>query len=65
MKAGGADGLIVSDTPPNTTNSRTIANLASQFRLPAIYPYREYTVMAVCLPTPSNSRKRTVSRRVR
>jgi len=44
MKAGGADGLIVSDTPPNTTNSRMIATLASQFRLPAIYPYREYTV---------------------
>jgi len=44
MKAGGADGLIVSDTPPNTTNSRTIATLANQFGLPAIYPYREYTV---------------------
>jgi putative ABC transport system substrate-binding protein len=44
IKASGADGLIVSDTPPNTTNSRTIATLASHFRLPAIYPYREYTV---------------------
>ena len=44
MKAGGADGLIVSDTPPNTTNSRTIATLANQFGLPAIYPYGEYTV---------------------
>jgi len=43
MQAGGADGLIVSDTPPNTTNSRAIATLASRFRLPAIYPYREYT----------------------
>jgi putative ABC transport system substrate-binding protein len=44
MKTGGADGLIVSDRPPNTTNSRTIATLAGHFRLPGIYPYREYTM---------------------
>jgi len=44
MKADGADGLIVSDTPANTTNSRTIVKLASQFKLPAVYPYREFAV---------------------
>jgi putative ABC transport system substrate-binding protein len=44
MKAGGADGLIVSDTPGNTTCSRAIATLANQFKLPAVYPYREFVV---------------------
>ena len=44
MRAGGADGLIVSDSPVNTTNSRTIAGLASAFKLPAVYPYREFVV---------------------
>lgn len=44
MKAAGADGLIVSDTPGNTTNSRNIAGLANQFKLPTVYPYREFAV---------------------
>jgi putative tryptophan/tyrosine transport system substrate-binding protein len=44
MKAAGGDGLIVSDAPVNTTNSRTIAALANQFRLPTVYPYREFVV---------------------
>jgi putative tryptophan/tyrosine transport system substrate-binding protein len=44
MQAGGADSVVVSDTPANTTNSGAIAALANRFKLPAIYPYRESVV---------------------
>ena len=44
MKARGADGLVVSVTSENLTYRRVIVKLANQFKLPAVYPYRDYIV---------------------
>jgi putative ABC transport system substrate-binding protein len=37
-------GLVVTPDPFNSTNFRSIAALAAKYRLPAIYPYRFFTV---------------------
>ena len=37
----GAEALVVSDMPYNLANHRLIVQLASEGRLPAIYPWRE------------------------
>lgn len=44
IKASGADGLLVDPSVENITHRAIIAALASQHRLPAIYPLREYIV---------------------
>jgi hypothetical protein len=36
----GAEALVISDLPYNFTNRRLIVQLASERRLPAIYPWR-------------------------
>jgi putative ABC transport system substrate-binding protein len=38
----GAEALVVTDSPENFPNRRLISALASNSRLPAIYPYAEY-----------------------
>jgi putative ABC transport system substrate-binding protein len=42
MEKEGVDGLIVSETPELSAYRELIADLAARFRIPAIYPYREY-----------------------
>jgi len=42
MEKNGVDGLIVSETPDLSAYAELIADLAARFRIPAIYPYREY-----------------------
>jgi putative tryptophan/tyrosine transport system substrate-binding protein len=42
MEKNGVDGLIVSETPDLSAYRELIADLAARFRIPAIYPYREY-----------------------
>jgi ABC-type uncharacterized transport system substrate-binding protein len=37
-----ADALVVSEVAENLSNRRTIVELTTQYRLPAIYPYREF-----------------------
>jgi ABC-type uncharacterized transport system substrate-binding protein len=38
MVRAGADGLVIGDQAENSTNERTIVELAAKARLPAIYP---------------------------
>jgi putative ABC transport system substrate-binding protein len=42
MEKEGVDGLIVSEIPELRAYPELIADLAARFRIPAIYPYREY-----------------------
>jgi putative ABC transport system substrate-binding protein len=42
METERVDGLIVGDAPDLETNSQVIVSLAAKYRLPTIYPYREY-----------------------
>ena len=42
MEKEGVDGLIVSDTNEFITYMQLIADLAARFRVPAIYPFREF-----------------------
>ena len=42
MEKEGVDGLIVIDTPDLLAYRQLIADLAARFRIPAIYPYREF-----------------------
>ena len=42
MEKEGVDGLIVSDTAELLAYRQLIADLAARFRVPAIYPYREF-----------------------
>jgi putative ABC transport system substrate-binding protein len=43
IKQQGADALLVSDQPENFTNRHLIVELAQQARLPALYPYHDFT----------------------
>ena len=42
MLAEKVDGLLVGDAPEQVTDRQVIVNLAEKYRLPTIYPYREY-----------------------
>jgi putative ABC transport system substrate-binding protein len=42
MEKEGVDGLIVGDNPELLAHGQLIAELAARFRVPAIYPYREF-----------------------
>jgi ABC-type uncharacterized transport system substrate-binding protein len=42
MEKEGVDGLIVIDTPDLLAYRQLIVDLAARFRVPAIYPYREF-----------------------
>jgi putative ABC transport system substrate-binding protein len=42
LREEGADSLVVSEVSENLANRRTIIELATQYRLPAIYLYREF-----------------------
>ena len=42
MEKEGVDGLIVSEIPELRAYPELIADLAARFRVPAIYPYREF-----------------------
>ena len=42
MEREGVDGLIVSETAEHLSYRELIADLAARFRVPAIYPYREF-----------------------
>jgi len=42
MEKEGVDGLIVSETADLVLYRQLIADLAARFRIPAIYPYREF-----------------------
>jgi putative tryptophan/tyrosine transport system substrate-binding protein len=42
LREEGADTLVVSEVSENLSNRRTIVELATQYLLPAIYPYREF-----------------------
>jgi ABC-type uncharacterized transport system substrate-binding protein len=43
MVEGGADALIVSTQVEHVTNRRLVVDLAANYRLPAIYYYRDFT----------------------
>jgi putative ABC transport system substrate-binding protein len=42
MEKEGVDGLLVSETAELLAHRELIADLAARFRIPAIYPYREF-----------------------
>ena len=42
MEKEGVDGLVVSDTAEFLTYRQLVADLAARFRVPAIYPWREF-----------------------
>jgi putative ABC transport system substrate-binding protein len=42
MEKEGVDGIVASQTPENSTYRQLIIDLAARFRVPAIYPYREF-----------------------
>ena len=42
MEKEGVDGLLVSETAEHLAYRELIADLAARFRIPAIYPYREF-----------------------
>jgi putative tryptophan/tyrosine transport system substrate-binding protein len=42
MEQDRADAFMVSDEPENSTNRKTIVELAAKGRIPAIYPFRDY-----------------------
>jgi putative ABC transport system substrate-binding protein len=43
MRADGVNGLMVGQQQENVTNAHLIVELAGNYRLPAIYPYREFS----------------------
>lgn len=42
MEKAGVDGIVASDTPELGTNRQLIVDLAAKFRVPAIYPFRNF-----------------------
>jgi putative ABC transport system substrate-binding protein len=42
MSKDRVDGLLVSDAGEHLTNRQLIVDLAAKYRLPAIYPFREF-----------------------
>jgi putative tryptophan/tyrosine transport system substrate-binding protein len=42
MEKAGVDGLIVSEASEHFSYRQVIVDLAAKFRIPAIYPYREF-----------------------
>ena len=42
MEKDRVDGVIVSDSPEHLTHRQLIVDLAAKYRLPAIYPFREF-----------------------
>jgi putative ABC transport system substrate-binding protein len=60
MVQGGADALIVSSQPENLAHRRLIVELATEARLPAIYPYPDFAeiggLMALGVDLAENSR---------
>ncbi len=42
LREEGADGLVVSEVGENISNREIIVELATQYSLPAVYPYREF-----------------------
>jgi putative tryptophan/tyrosine transport system substrate-binding protein len=42
MQAEAVNGLMVGDAPELVTDRQVLVSLAAKYRLPAIYPYREY-----------------------
>jgi putative tryptophan/tyrosine transport system substrate-binding protein len=42
MAKDGVDGLLVADTGEHIANRQLIVDLAAKYRLPAIYPFREF-----------------------
>jgi putative ABC transport system substrate-binding protein len=42
MENGGVDGLVVSETGEHLTYRQLIIDLAARFRMPAIYPFRDF-----------------------
>jgi putative tryptophan/tyrosine transport system substrate-binding protein len=42
MEKAGVDGLIVSEASEHFSYRQVIGDLAAKFRIPAIYPYREF-----------------------
>jgi putative ABC transport system substrate-binding protein len=61
MEQEGVDGLIVSETPELSAYAELIADLAARFRVPAIYPYREFVevggLMAYSVDVPDMMRR--------
>jgi putative tryptophan/tyrosine transport system substrate-binding protein len=43
MRVGGVNGLMVGQQQENVTNAQLIVELAARHRVPAIYPYREFS----------------------
>ena len=42
MEKAGVDGIVASDTPELGTNRQLIVDLAARFKIPAIYPFRNF-----------------------
>ena len=61
MEKEGVDGLIVGEESEHLAYRQLIADLAARFRIPAIYPYREFVevggLMAYSVDTPDLMRR--------
>jgi len=61
MEKEGVNGLIVSDGGDHLAIRQLIVDLATRFRVPAIYPYREFVevggLMAYSVDTPDLMRR--------
>jgi len=42
MEKAGADGIVASDTPELGTNRQLVVDLAARYKIPAIYPFRNF-----------------------
>ena len=42
MEKAGVDGIVASDTPELGTNRQLVVDLAARYKIPAIYPFRNF-----------------------